>query len=104
MSALVYKILRRREWVALQTTGEFAGSPDDLRDGFVHLSTLEQLPGTLATHFGGESDLVLVELEAPRLGQALRWEASRGGTLFPHLYGTLRLADVTMTSTADSVD
>jgi len=101
MTELVYKILTRPQWSILQKTREFSGSPDDLRDGFVHLSTLEQLPGTLAKHFAGQTDLVLVEVPVRALGPALRWELSRGGALFPHLYGVLRLADVQMTSQGD---
>lgn len=90
----VYKLFRAAEWAAFQAAGETAGSPDDLRDGFVHLSTADQLPGTLARHFGGESGLVLVALEAAALGPALRWEVSRGGARFPHLYRPLRAGDV----------
>jgi len=103
MTELVYKILTRQQWEKLQKTREFSGSPDDLRDGFVHLSTLEQLPGTLAKHFAGQTDLVLVEVRVRALGSALRWEPSRGGALFPHLYGVLRLADVQMTSQGDAL-
>ncbi len=99
MVPAVYKVLTRAEWQKLRATGEFAGSPDDVRDGFVHLSTLEQLPGTLAKHFSGKRDLVLVEIPTEALGEALRWEASRGGALFPHLYGVLRASDVRLDST-----
>jgi len=98
MQPFVYKILTRAQWSELRTKGEFAGSPDDLRDGFVHLSTLEQVPGTLAKHFAGQVGLVLVEVASAALGDALRWEASRGGALFPHLYGVLRVGDVRLHS------
>jgi uncharacterized protein (DUF952 family) len=91
---LVFKILRRPEWDALRAAGQTAGSPDDLRDGFVHLSTAAQVAGTAARHFAGESDLVLVAVDADRLGTSLRWEPSRGGALFPHLFRELRMADV----------
>lgn len=91
---LVLKILRRAEWNAFRAEGETRGSPDDLRDGFMHLSTPAQAPGTAERHFGAESDLVLVALEADRLGPALKWEPSRGGQLFPHLYRPLRLGEV----------
>lgn len=86
---LVYKILRPSELETLQRFGRFAGSPDDERDGFVHLSTREQLPGTLAKHFPGESDLTILALDVAAMGDALRWEPSRGGALFPHLYGAI---------------
>ena len=91
---LVFKIFRRPEWEALRDTGESAGAPVDLADGYIHLSTREQVAETAAKHFAGESDLVLVAVEIDRLGDALRWEPSRGGALFPHLYRTLRLDDV----------
>ena len=91
---LIMKIFRRPEWNAFRAAGETMGSPDDLRDGFIHLSTPAQTPGTAEKHFAGESDLVLVALAAARLGPALNWEPSRGGQLFPHLYRPLRLSDV----------
>jgi uncharacterized protein (DUF952 family) len=98
MTPYVYKVLRRSEWHELLETGTFAGSPDDLRDGFVHLSTLEQLPGTLKRHFAGRSDLVLLEISTAVLGDSLRWEPSRSGALFPHLHGVLRKSDVRLHS------
>ncbi|MFN0113387.1 MAG: DUF952 domain-containing protein [Paracoccaceae bacterium] len=91
---LVFKILRRAEWNAFRTAGETLGAPVDLRDGYIHLSTAEQLAGTAEKHFATESDLVLVALDATRLAADLRWEPSRGGALFPHLYRPLRSADV----------
>ena len=90
----VYKILRAGEWEALLTAGETPGAPVDLADGYVHLSTAAQLPETAARHFAGEDGLTLLALEEDALGDALRWEPSRGGALFPHLYAPLRLADV----------
>lgn len=90
----VYKIFRRPEWDAFRAAGRTAGAPVDLRDGFIHLSTAGQLAGTAARHFATESDLVLVALDAGALGPALRWEPSRGGELFPHLYRELRLEEV----------
>jgi len=69
-----------------------AGSADDLRDGFIHLSTREQLTGTIAKHFRGEHDLVLIQFETHLLGEQLRWEVSRGGDLFPHFYAALPTA------------
>jgi len=88
----IFKILRGEEWGAFQADGLFAGSADDLRDGFIHLSTAEQLPGTLAKHFAGMAGLRVVEV-AVEGDPDLRWEESRGGALFPHLYRPLRLAD-----------
>ncbi|MFO1142837.1 MAG: DUF952 domain-containing protein [Amaricoccus sp.] len=89
---LVYKILRAPEWADLQAAGSSAGSPADVADGFVHLSTAAQVAGTLARHFAGERSLVLAALDGDALD--LRWEPSRGGALFPHLYRPLALADV----------
>jgi len=91
---LIYKILRAAEWQALRAAGETAGAPVDVADGFVHFSTAAQAEETAARHFAGADDLVLLALDGDRLGPALRWEASRGGALFPHLYGSLRLEDV----------
>lgn len=91
---LVYKIFRRPEWDALAARGETLGAPVDLADGYIHLSTAAQVTETAARHFAGESDLVLVALDSARLGPALRWEPSRGGQLFPHLYRPLRRGDV----------
>ena len=90
----VLKILRRDEWQVLLREQESAGAPVDLRDGFVHLSTTEQVAETVERHFAGVEGLWLLTLDADGLGSALRWETSRGGALFPHLYGPLRLADV----------
>lgn len=91
---LVYKIFRRAEWDALVARGQTAGAPIDLADGYIHLSTAAQVTETAARHFRGESDLVLVALEADRLGADLRWEPARGGDLFPHLHRVLRREDV----------
>lgn len=91
---LIYKILRAAEWEALQAEGRSAGSPADAADGYVHFSTGAQVPGTLARHFAGERDLVLLAVEASSLGVALRWEPGRNAARFPHLYRELRLEDV----------
>ncbi len=90
----VFKILRADEWAALQAEGSFRGSPVDLRDGFVHLSAAHQAEETAARHFAGEDGLRLLALDEGRLGEALRWEPSRGGDLFPHLYRALRMGDL----------
>lgn len=88
----VFKVATHAAWQEACRTGSFAGSADDLRDGFIHLSTSEQLAGTLAKHFRGQHDLVLIRFETRLFGDALRWEASRGGEQFPHLYATLSTA------------
>ena len=90
----VVKLLRGAEWAAFEAAGRFDGSPDDLRDGYIHLSTPEQAEATRARHFAGESGLWQVTLDADTLGPALRWEVSRGGVSFPHLYRALEADDV----------
>ena len=91
---LIFKIFRRPEWDAFVAAGQTAGAPIDLTDGYIHLSTAQQVAETAAKHFAGQSDLVLVAVETDRLGAALKWEPSRGGALFPHLYRDMRAADV----------
>ncbi|MCV2868285.1 DUF952 domain-containing protein [Defluviimonas sp. WL0002] len=91
---LILKIFRRNEWDAFRKAGETVGAPVDLADGFIHFSTPAQVAETAAKHFAEESNLVLVAVEADRLGPMLRWEPSRGGALFPHLYRPLRLDEV----------
>lgn len=90
----VIKLLRAAEWAQFQADGVFAGSPDDLRDGFIHLSTPEQAPGTAAKWFAGESGVVALTFDADALAADLKWEPSRGGQLFPHLYRPLRLGEL----------
>ena len=94
MAEPVYKVLTEAAFSEAKRERRFAGSADDLRDGFIHLSAKQQLPGTLATHFRGQAGLVLVAIDADRLGHDLKSEASRGGALFPHLYATLDFAAV----------
>ncbi|MDJ1006877.1 MAG: DUF952 domain-containing protein [Paracoccaceae bacterium] len=91
---LVFKVLRAGEYAAFREEGATDGAPIDLADGFIHLSTAEQAPETLRKHFAGESGLVALAIETENLGAALKWEPSRGGALFPHLYRPLRAADV----------
>lgn len=91
---LIYKIFRAAEWAALKSEKETAGAPVDIADGFIHFSTLDQAPETAAKHFADQDGLMLVAVHAEPLGEALKWEVSRGGALFPHLYRALRLADV----------
>ena len=85
----IYKILPRTAWLEAQTHGVFTGSPVDLRDGFIHFSIAAQVNDTTRLHFRDQADLVILEVDAEALGAALKWEPSRGGQLFPHLYGTL---------------
>ncbi|MFM2355814.1 MAG: hypothetical protein RLZZ528_1550 [Pseudomonadota bacterium] len=91
---LIYKIFRRPEWDAFRAIGETLGAPVDLADGFIHFSTAAQVVETAARHFATESDLVLVAFDSDALGEALKWEPSRGGALFPHLYRPLSLSEV----------
>lgn len=91
---LIYKIFRRPEWDDLTAKGQTLGAPIDLADGYIHFSTAAQVMETAARHFATESDLVLVACDPDQLGAALKWEPSRGGTLFPHLYRALAMADV----------
>lgn len=94
MNAFVYKICPAALWREAERTGRFVGAGVDLTDGFIHLSAADQVAETAAKHFGGQRDLVLVAVEAGALGVMLKWEVSRGGALFPHLYGALPLAAV----------
>lgn len=96
--ATIFKILRVPEWQSFQAAKRFAGSPDDLRDGFIHFSTEAQMAGTLEKYFSGEAEVVILEVAVAPLGDALRWEPSRNGALFPHLYGTLLLHHVAAVS------
>jgi uncharacterized protein (DUF952 family) len=94
MPQLLYKVLTEAAFAEAERNGHFSGSPDDIRDGFIHLSGADQLEGTLAKHFNGQKGLVLLALDAERLGADLKWETSRDGALFPHLYAPLDLAAV----------
>lgn len=85
----IYKICPAAAWREAERQGAYRGSADDARDGFIHFSTAAQVAGTAAKHFAGQDDLVLVAVSAEALGAALRWEPSRGGDLFPHLYAEL---------------
>lgn len=91
----IYKIMPAADWAAAQAGGAYRGSADDARDGFIHFSTRDQVAGTLAKHFAGQTRLVLVEIDPLMLGSALRWEPSRGGQLFPHLYDDLPVTAAT---------
>ena len=94
MAKIIYKICPESLWREAEAAGRFEGAPVDLADGFVHFSTAGQLRETAARHFAGQSGLLLVSVDAKALGEALRYEPSRGGELFPHLYAALPLGAV----------
>lgn len=89
---MIYKIVPEPLWSDAAASGSFRGSPVDLKDGFIHFSTAEQVRETAAKHFAGVADLVLVAVDPDVLGTALEWEPSRGGALFPHLYAPLAVS------------
>ncbi len=88
-SLVIYKIATAEDWSRATTAGCYEGSPDDHRDGFIHLSAAAQLAGTLERHFATRKNLVLIAFRSSDCAAALKWEASRGGELFPHHYGPL---------------
>lgn len=94
-SSTIYKIAPVALWRAAENAGVFHGAPVDVQDGFIHFSSAAQVAETAARHFAGQDDLVLVHVNAAALGAGLKWEVSRGGALFPHLYGELPLTAVT---------
>lgn len=96
--ALIYKIAPAALWAEAERAGVFAGAPVDLADGFIHFSTADQARETASRHFAGEDDLLLVAVATAALGEALKWEPSRGGALFPHLYEALQLSAVRWTA------
>lgn len=91
MTHTIYHMCRRTEWEAAQSLGAYAGSSQDEADGFIHFSTAAQVGQSAAKHRAGQSGLVLLAVDAARLGDRLKWEPSRGGQLFPHVYGGLPL-------------
>ncbi len=92
--SIVFKILTGEQWRLFQESGTFSGSPDDERDGFIHLSARHQVHGTMQKHYSGQTGLVILAVRTGDLESELRWETSRGGQLFPHLYGTLNMAAI----------
>ncbi len=92
--SLLFKILPEDTWESAKKAGKFEGSPLDRSDGFIHLSAADQVRETAARHFAGQAGLVLVAIDSEALGDSLKWEPSRGGALFPHIYGDLPLAAV----------
>lgn len=95
----LYKICPVVLWQEAERNGVFRGSDDDRRDGFIHFSTAAQVAETAARHFSGQTDLLLLRVDTANLGKRLKWEPSRGGALFPHLYGELELTAVTQVDT-----
>lgn len=92
MNEIAYKLVDRAEWETARAAGAYGGSAVDLKDGYIHMSTSAQLAETARRHYAGRGDLVLVTLDCASLGAALKWEPSRGGDLFPHLYAPLPFA------------
>lgn len=107
MAATIYKICHCEDWAALQGVAAYAGSPKDREDGFIHFSLAGQLPGTLARWYGDAAELVLLAVDGAALGPDLKYEPSRDGALFPHLYGQMPLSAVlwakTITKGADGI-
>ncbi|TPW20433.1 MAG: hypothetical protein FD126_1691 [Elusimicrobia bacterium] len=97
--AMIYKLLRAEEWALFQNQTYFKGAPVDVKDGYIHFSTAEQVKETAAKHFAGVAGLVLAEVDPRQLGAALKWEPSRGGQLFPHLYSPMTMKAVVKTWT-----
>lgn len=91
----IYKIAPRDLWAQAEEAGIFTGAPVDIADGYIHFSTYTQVRETAAKHFAGQTDLLLVSVDVTALGDALKYEASRGGALFPHLYAALPMSAVT---------
>ncbi|MEQ1510257.1 MAG: DUF952 domain-containing protein [Sphingopyxis sp.] len=100
MTSTAFKILTAEQWAQFQLEGVFRGAPIDVADGYIHMSTAAQCDETLAKHFAGQSGLIVAEINLSGFGDALRWEVSRGGALFPHLYAPLPMRAVMGTSEA----
>lgn len=101
---LIFKIFRADEWAALRRDGETLGAPIDLADGYVHFSTAPQAAETAQKYFADVDGLMLVAVDTDTAGEALKWEASRGGALFPHLYRKMLMADVVWAQPLPLVD
>jgi uncharacterized protein (DUF952 family) len=91
---VIYKLMPQEMWQSFEASGRFEGAPVDIADGYIHFSAASQVIETASKHFAGVDDLMLVAVDPDSLGDALRWEPSRGGALFPHLYASLPLAAV----------
>ena len=94
MTEIIYKICSAEAWARAVEAGVFAGAPVDQQNGYIHLSSAGQAAETAAKHFAGQDDLLLIAVDAGRIGEDLKWEPSRGGALFPHLYGSLAMSAV----------
>lgn len=101
---LVYKICDATLWQAAVEAGEFKGAEIDLSDGYIHFSTAEQMRETAAKHFAGREGLVIVAVDAGALGDEMKWEPSRGGALFPHLYRSLKVGEAAWSEPLPLVD
>lgn len=99
-----FKIIGRDDWAAFQPAGAYGGSEVDRADGYIHMSTADQLAETARRHYAERRDLVILTVDLTPLGEALKWEASRGGALFPHLFADLPLTAVTQARAAKVVD
>jgi len=98
MDAIIYKVLQKKEWDIFQNHEEYEGAPIDLQDGYIHFSTAQQLQETVTKHFKNTGDLMLLAIDVTSLdSKSLKWEPSRGGALFPHLYGCLKRSAVAQT-------
>ncbi len=102
MTQTAFKILTASQWAQFQADGLFHGAPVDLADGYIHLSAADQVQGTLDKHFAGQSGLVIAEVDLSVLGETVRWEVSRDGALFPHVYGILPIGAVISTRNPDA--
>ncbi len=91
---MIYKVCSRSVWEEIRTLTSWNGSAHDRRDGFIHFSTASQLEGTVRKHYAGQTDLMLLAIDADSLGESLKWEPSRDGDLFPHLYGPLLISSI----------
>lgn len=99
-----FKIMGRDDWTAFQASGAYGGSEVDRADGYIHMSTAGQLAETARRHYADRRDLVILTVDLAPLGEALKWEASRGGALFPHLFADLPRTAVTQARAAEVVD
>jgi len=102
--SVAFKILTAEQWDAWQAEGVFRGAAIDIADGFIHLSAADQVAETAAKHFAGQSGLVLAEVALPGLGNTVKWEPSRGGALFPHVYAAIPLSAVLSATPMNGVD
>lgn len=91
---MIYKIFRANEWTAFEAAGKTFGAPIDLEDGYIHISTVAQVAETVSKYFANADGLKILALDSGELGEALKWEPSRGGDLFPHLYRILCMDDI----------